>query len=77
MKIDELIGSLTILKGKDFFKDEQVISKEGVFYQVLKDCKLLKVCNDQNLSKKCLLIWGLLYCKSDAESKAKYFFDVL
>ena len=42
MKIDELIGSLTILKGKEFFKDEQVLSKEGVFYQVLKDCKLLR-----------------------------------
>ena len=33
--------------------------------------------DEQHLSKKSLLLWGLLYCKSDVASKSKYFYDSL
>ena len=77
LKIEEIIGSLIILKGKDFFKDGSILSKEGVFYRILEDCKLLRQGEDQHLSKKTLLIWGLLYCKNSPSAKAKFFYDLL
>jgi hypothetical protein len=42
LEIDEIISSLIHLKGKDFFKNASIISKEGVFYHILENCKLLK-----------------------------------
>ena len=38
---------------------------------------MLRQGEDQHLSKKNLLIWGLLYCKNAPASKGKFFYDLL
>ena len=65
--------------------DPKIMNKNGIFLQIISECKDLREDpkivlgpSDQIiLSKPALLCWGLLYCKGTPEEKAKLFFDLI
>ena len=77
MKNEELVSSLQVLKGIEFWKEGGILSRDGVFIQILNEYQALKNSQLLLLDKKALLIWGLLNCKGEPQVKAKYFFDMI
>ena len=39
LKIDDLLASLQVLKGSDFWTDDSILAQDGVFIKILKEYK--------------------------------------
>ena len=51
---------------------------DHVFMKILKNCLLLRDKeNSDELSKKALLLWGVILCGGSSEVKVKCFYDIL
>ena len=52
--------------------------EDHIFQKVLKDCTLLKDKeNPAELSKRALLLWGVIECGGSSEVKVKCFYEIL
>ncbi len=61
-KSQEIVGSM--------------IDEKSIFYKIITECDILQDKNGQ-LSRKALLLWGMLYCKGDLANKARVFYEAL
>ena len=51
---------------------------DHIFQKVLKECTLLRDKENQNeLSKRALLLWGVIECGGSSEVKVKCFYEIL
>lgn len=65
--------------------DKKIMKKNGIFMQIIQECKSLWENKDNQyadpmqteLSKPMLLAWGLLYCQGEQPVKAKIFHELL
>lgn len=65
-----------LTNGMSAIESWRKVPADGIFHQVLKECKLLRDDNGE-LSKSALLLWGIVLAGGKSAVKVKAFYDVL